>query len=154
MFAYDSSCNFWRRWGRPQRPDARTDRQPMYAAAPTTTPTSAAPAPAAASTAAPDPYADVAFRAARESGLIIAARLTLPAAAARPMPAVVILHGSAGVDGRSIDHAQALQRAAIATLEVDLWSARWLRVGPPRHGHALKIGPMGPAAHGVTATTT
>jgi dienelactone hydrolase len=86
----------------------------------------------ALATAAPEPYAYVAFKAAGESNLVIAARLTLPGRAARPMPAVVIVHGSAGVDGRSIDHAQALQRAGIATLEVDLWSARWPQGGPLR----------------------
>jgi len=86
----------------------------------------------AAELAGPEPYAFVAFKAAGDSPLVIAARLTLPSQAARPMPAVVIVHGSAGVDGRSIDHAQALQRAGIATLEVDLWSARWPQGGPLR----------------------
>ncbi len=79
-----------------------------------------------------EPYAYVAFKAAGDGNLVVAARLTLPRAAPRPLPAVVIVHGSAGVDGRSIDHAQALQRAGIATLEVDLWSARWPQGGPLR----------------------
>jgi dienelactone hydrolase len=78
----------------------------------------------------PEPYGYVAFKATGESPLTIAGRLTLPAAGRRPLPAVVIVHGSAGVDGRSIDHAQALQQAGIATLEIDLWSARWPQGGP------------------------
>lgn len=84
----------------------------------------------AASTPEPEPYAYVAFRAAGGADTVIAARLTLPRAAPRPMPAVVIVHGSAGVDSRSIDHAQSLQRAGFATLEVDLWAARWPSGGP------------------------
>lgn len=83
-----------------------------------------------ATQAEPEPYAYVAFRAAGNAGTVIAGRLTLPRAAPRPMPAVVIVHGSAGVDSRSIDHARALQRAGFATLEIDLWSARWPTGGP------------------------
>jgi len=80
----------------------------------------------------PEPYAYVAFRAAGDSTTIIAGRLTLPRAAQQPMPAVLILHGSSGVDSRSIDHAEALQRAGMATLEIDMWSARWPEGGPLR----------------------
>jgi dienelactone hydrolase len=73
----------------------------------------------------PEPYAYVSFKVAGEGTLVVAGRLTLPRVATRPMPAVVIVHGSAGVDSRSIDYAHTLQLAGIATLEVDLWSARW-----------------------------
>lgn len=38
--------------------------------------------------------------------------------------AVVICHGSDGVDGRGDFHARALNAAGIATLELDMWSAR------------------------------
>lgn len=92
----------------------------------------AAATPAAQPEPAPLPYAYVAFKAAGASPLTIAARLTLPGVGGRPVPAVVIVHGSSGVDGRSIDHAQALQQAGIATLEVDLWAARWPQGGPLR----------------------
>lgn len=87
---------------------------------------------ATASAAAPEPYAYVSFRVAGDGTTVVAGRLTLPQAAPRPLPAVVIVHGSAGVDSRSIDHAEALQHAGIATLEIDMWSARWPEGGPLR----------------------
>ena len=39
-------------------------------------------------------------------------------------PAVVILHGSGGVDSRGDFHARALNAKGIATLEIDMWEAR------------------------------
>ena len=39
-------------------------------------------------------------------------------------PAVLICHGSDGVDGRGEFHAAALNAAGIATLEIDMWAAR------------------------------
>ena len=43
------------------------------------------------------------------------------------MPAVLIVHGSAGVDSRGSFYAKALNRAGYATLEIDMWAARgWL----------------------------
>jgi dienelactone hydrolase len=38
--------------------------------------------------------------------------------------AVVIVHGSAGVDSRGATYAAALNAAGLATLEIDLWAAR------------------------------
>ena len=49
--------------------------------------------------------------------------LRLPAGEGR-FPAVVILHGSGGVDGRGQLYADALTAAGIASLEVDMWAAR------------------------------
>lgn len=40
------------------------------------------------------------------------------------LPAVVILHGSAGVDFRGDFYARELNAAGIATLEIDMWEAR------------------------------
>jgi dienelactone hydrolase len=40
------------------------------------------------------------------------------------LPAVVILHGSAGVDFRGDFYAQALNAFGIATFEIDMWEAR------------------------------
>lgn len=40
------------------------------------------------------------------------------------LPAVLILHGSAGVDSRGDFYARALNAAGIATLEIDYWEAR------------------------------
>lgn len=42
----------------------------------------------------------------------------------RNVPAVVILHGSAGVDSTGDFYARALNAVGIATLEVDMWEAR------------------------------
>lgn len=42
----------------------------------------------------------------------------------RMLPAVVILHGSAGVDFRGQFYAEALNAAGFATLEIDMWEAR------------------------------
>lgn len=40
------------------------------------------------------------------------------------LPAVVILHGSAGVDSRGDFYEEALDAAGIATLQIDMWEAR------------------------------
>lgn len=46
--------------------------------------------------------------------------------------AVVILHGSAGIDSRGQLHALDLARSGIATLEIDMWGARGLAGGAQR----------------------
>ncbi len=43
---------------------------------------------------------------------------------ARKLPAVLILHGSAGVDSRGDFYEAALNEAGIATLQIDMWQAR------------------------------
>lgn len=50
----------------------------------------------------------------------------------RRLPAVVILHGSAGVDARGDFHEAALNAAGIATLQIDMWEARGLGGGAGR----------------------
>jgi dienelactone hydrolase len=45
-----------------------------------------------------------------------------PAGATGKVPAVLILHGSGGIDGRGAFHAKALQEAGIATLEITMFS--------------------------------
>lgn len=67
--------------------------------------------------------------------------LRLPAGAGRGA-AVVILHGSGGVDGRGEHYARALQAAGIASLEIDMWRARGIGIGQgverrPRAADAL-----------------
>lgn len=65
-----------------------------------------------------------------EPPLQVAGRLGLPEVpAGQKVPAVVIAHGSGGVDSRGSFYAQALQKAGIATLELDMWSARGLSGG-------------------------
>jgi uncharacterized protein len=59
--------------------------------------------------------------------LTVAGQLRVPADVTGRMPAVVIVHGSAGVDSRGSFYAEALNRGGIATLEIDMWAARgWL----------------------------
>lgn len=50
-------------------------------------------------------------------------RLLLPDANGAAAPAVLILHGSAGVDSRGARYAESLRRAGFVTLEVDIWQA-------------------------------
>jgi dienelactone hydrolase len=69
--------------------------------------------------------------------------LTLPATfvvppGATPAPAVVVLHGSGGVDGRGAYHAEALHRLGIATLEVDMWTPRGFKGGPQSRPRRLR----------------
>jgi len=67
----------------------------------------------------------VSFPPSSGGDLRIAGKLTLPETpAGTKLPAVVICHGSDGVDGRGEFHAGALNAAGIATLEIDMWSAR------------------------------
>jgi uncharacterized protein len=61
--------------------------------------------------------------------LTVAAQLRVPRDAPQPMPAVVIVHGTAGVDSRGSFYAAALNEAGIATLEIDMWAARGLGGG-------------------------
>ncbi len=51
----------------------------------------------------------------------VPARFGRPAGAPPKVPAVLILHGSGGVDGRGAFYAQALQDAGIATLEITMF---------------------------------
>lgn len=65
----------------------------------------------------------VAFETGADPSLRVAGKLRAPASS-RPGPAVVICHGSDGVDGRGEFHAAALNEAGLATLEIDMWAAR------------------------------
>ncbi|WP_407541961.1 dienelactone hydrolase family protein (plasmid) [Deinococcus radiomollis] len=56
----------------------------------------------------------------------VAAQLRLPMNTTGKVPAVVIVHGSSGIDSRGAYYADALNKAGIATLEIDLWGARGL----------------------------
>ena len=49
---------------------------------------------------------------------------SVPASGPKVYPAVVIAHGSSGVDTRGPFYAALLNRAGIATLEIDMWSPR------------------------------
>jgi dienelactone hydrolase len=67
-----------------------------------------------------------------QRNLTISAQLRVPTSAAEAMPAVVILHGSAGIDSRGALYARALNQAGFVTLEVDMWGARGLAGGGNR----------------------
>ncbi len=59
--------------------------------------------------------------------LTVSAQFRVPAGTTGKVPAVVIVHGSAGVDSRGGFYAEALNQAGIATLEIDMWASRgWL----------------------------
>lgn len=63
----------------------------------------------------------VAFpQAGVERPLPITGQLRVPRVASGRVPAVVIVHGTNGLDSRGELHAEALNRAGIATLELDL----------------------------------
>ena len=66
--------------------------------------------------------AKVTFPGARAAGFSytedVTAELRIPKGAAGKAPAVVILHGSGGIDGRGAFYAEALNKNGIATLEV------------------------------------
>lgn len=78
---------------------------------------------------------DVAFPSLAPVALTVAGQLRVPATGQDKYPAVVIVHGSSGIDNRGKLYYDALNRAGIATLEIDLWAARgWLGgvTGRPR----------------------
>ena len=69
--------------------------------------------------------------------------LTLPATfvippGPTPTAAVVLLHGTGGVDGRGAFHAEALHRRGIATLEVDMWTPRGFKGTPQSRPRRLR----------------
>lgn len=68
----------------------------------------------------------VSFPGARGEGYPYTEQVTgtllIPDNAKSPMPAIVLLHGSGGIDGRGAFHAQALNKAGIATLEVFMFA--------------------------------
>ncbi len=66
----------------------------------------------------------------RDKPINVGCRLQLPQGLSGPRPAVIVLHGSAGVSARGAYYGDALNRAGIATLEIDQWGARALDGGP------------------------
>ncbi|WP_052409435.1 dienelactone hydrolase family protein [Paraburkholderia oxyphila] len=56
--------------------------------------------------------------------IMIGARFQVPLNVKGPLPAVIILHGTSGVSYRGVYYAAALNRAGIATLEIDQWGGR------------------------------
>ena len=69
-----------------------------------------------------------AFTSEADPPLAIAGKLSTPLEGA-PGPAVLICHGSDGIDPRGSFHAAALNAAGIATFEIDMWAARGVQRG-------------------------
>lgn len=91
----------------------------------------------------------VVFPTASPGGpLAVAAQLRVPPGTGKH-PAVVILHGSAGVDSRGSYHAEALNQAGITTLEPDLWSPRGLLGGTGDGGRPQSVVETVPDAFGA-----
>ena len=61
--------------------------------------------------------------------IVIGARLQVPLNAAGKTPAVILMHGTSGVRYNGVYYAAALNRAGIATLEIDQWGGRGLPGG-------------------------
>lgn len=69
----------------------------------------------------------VTFATEAEPSLTVAGKLVIPLTednAGGRQPAIVICHGSDGVDGRGEYYASALHALGLATLEIDMWAAR------------------------------
>jgi len=61
--------------------------------------------------------------------ILIGARLQVPLNVTAKMPAVIMLHGTSGVRYSGVYYAAALNRAGMATLEIDQWGGRGLPGG-------------------------
>jgi len=74
-----------------------------------------------------------------EIGAAVSGELRIPDAQARRLPAVLILDSSPGADGRGVFYAEALNRAGIATFEIDMFQGRGIPASP-RHNlpHAFE----------------
>jgi uncharacterized protein len=66
--------------------------------------------------------------------LQIPAELRLPPGSM--LPAVVVVHGSSGIDSRGKFHIEALNDAGIATLEIDMWTPRGV-TSPANRPHSV-----------------
>lgn len=66
--------------------------------------------------------------------ITVAARLSVPIRKNK-VPAVIIVHGSGGVDERGELYKRSLNLAGVATLELDMWAARGLNGGLSRPNH-------------------
>ena len=62
--------------------------------------------------------------------VMLGGRLQLPVGQSGKMPAVIMMHGTGGIRYSGVYYAAALNRAGIATLEVDQWGGRGLSAEP------------------------
>ncbi len=79
---------------------------------------------------------DVAISQVSYTSLSPTAPLEVPAELRLPpgsnLPAVVVVHGSSGIDSRGKFHIEELNKAGIATLEIDMWKPRGVTGGANR----------------------
>ena len=68
-----------------------------------------------------------------ERGAAVVGELHVPASSGKRLPAVMIVNSSPGFDGRSAFYAEALNRAGIATLELDFMQGRGMPASPRHH---------------------
>jgi dienelactone hydrolase len=74
-----------------------------------------------------------------EQGAAVAGLLRVPVAQGGRLPAVMIVNSSPGFDGRSAFYSEALNRAGIATLELDFMQGRGMPASPRHHmAHAYE----------------
>jgi dienelactone hydrolase len=74
-----------------------------------------------------------------ERGAAVVGELRVPVANGERLPAVMIVNSSPGFDGRSAFYAEALNRAGIATLELDFMQGRGQPASPVQHmAHAYE----------------
>ncbi|MGF6917980.1 dienelactone hydrolase family protein [Paraburkholderia sp. 40] len=69
--------------------------------------------------------------------IMIGARLQVPVNVSGKLPAVILMHGTSGLSYRGVYYAAALNRAGIATLEIDQWGGRGLPGGASSRPKAL-----------------
>lgn len=81
-----------------------------------------------------DPNVDI------QEPIKVAASLSVPREE-EAVPVVIVVHGSGGVDERGNIYAKSLNKAGIATLELDMWAARGLDGGLSRPDHVRKTLP-------------
>ena len=97
-----------------------------------------APVPAAAEAYMPDVKTNLIVFPVTVDGKVLqgVGRLQVPLAPEHGVPAVVIVHGTGGMDAKGPMYAQDLNAIGIATLEIDLWGPRGLAGGwdgRPKH---------------------
>ncbi len=94
------------------------------------------------------PYNYVSFRSEDPvMPLMLGAKLGVPATGKARIPAVVIAHGSSGVDSRGTFYAALLNQAGIATLEIDMFAERGF--GGGANGRPRSIPETLPDAYGA-----
>ena len=69
-----------------------------------------------------------AVESAFERGAAVSGELRIPAASPGRLPAVIIVNSTPGLDGRGAFYAEALNRAGIATLEIDPYQGKGMPV--------------------------